>query len=90
MPTGRRTFSAVALNGKALVIGGEATASGGAFPQNEEYDPAFDTWRTLAPMPTPRHGSAAATIGGQVFVAGGGIVAGSSFSSVLEIFSFSE
>jgi len=89
MPTGRRTFSTAVLGGRALVLGGEATSTGGAFPQNEEYDPALDTWRTLAPMPTPRHGTAAAVIFDQVYVAGGGIVAGSSFSNILEIFSFS-
>jgi N-acetylneuraminic acid mutarotase len=89
MPTGRRTFAAVTLNGRALVLGGEATSTAGAFPQNEEYDPVLDSWRTLAPMPTPRHGTAAAVIFDQVYVAGGGIVAGSSFSNILEIFSFS-
>jgi N-acetylneuraminic acid mutarotase len=90
MPTGRRTFASVALNGRALALGGEATTTGGAFPQNEEYDPVLDSWRTLAPLPTPRHGCAGAVIDGQVYIAGGGIVAGSSFSNILEIFSFSE
>ena len=59
MPTGRRTMAVGTLNGRAQVMGGEATAEGGTFPQNEEYDPATDTWRQLRQMMTPRHGTAA-------------------------------
>ena len=38
---------------------------------NEEYDPAADQWRALAPMPTARSGIAAAVSGGRVFIFGG-------------------
>ncbi len=88
MPTGRRTFGVGTLGGRAQVFGGEATPLGSTFAQNEEYDPATDTWRTLAPMQTPRHGVATATIGGAIYAAGGGIVAGSSFSDTVEVFAF--
>lgn len=88
MPTGRRTFASVTRNGRAIAIGGEATPSGGAFPDVEEYNPVFDTWRTLAPMLSPRHGCAGAVIDGRVYVAGGGIVAGGNFSPLLDILSF--
>jgi N-acetylneuraminic acid mutarotase/glucose/arabinose dehydrogenase len=88
MPTGRRTMVVGTLNGRAQVMGGEATTSGGTFKQNEEYDPITDTWTTLRSMPTPRHGAVAGTINGVVYVVAGGPTAGSSFSAVNEAFSF--
>lgn len=88
MPTGRRAMAVGAVNGKAQVMGGEITASGGVFSQNEEYDPTTNVWKTLIPMKTPRHGTAFATVNGAVYVAGGGITGGSSFSTILEAFSF--
>jgi N-acetylneuraminic acid mutarotase len=36
-----------------------------------EYDPATDTWKALAPMPTKRGAAAAAVINGKVYVVGG-------------------
>ena len=36
-----------------------------------EYDPASDSWRMLAPMPTPRGALAAAVIGGKIHAVGG-------------------
>ena len=90
MPTGRRTMVVGTLNGRAQVMGGEKTSSGGTFPQNEEYDPITNSWRTLTLMLTPRHGAAAGTINGVVYVAGGGPIGGSSFTDVVEAFSFAE
>jgi N-acetylneuraminic acid mutarotase len=90
MPTGRRTMVVGRIGtDRAQVVGGEgaATASGVA-AANEEYDAATDTWRTLTPMATPRHGAAAGTISGVVYVAGGGSTSGSSFTNVLEAFAF--
>ncbi len=75
------------LNGRAQLIGGERTPSGGTFSQNEEYDPLTNTWRTLQPMLTPRHGASAATVNGVVYVAGGGPTGGSAFTDVNEAFS---
>ncbi len=56
--------------------------------ENEEYNPATNSWRILTPMVTPRHGAASATIYGSVYVVGGGIVAGSSFVDINEGFSY--
>src|SRR5260370_5063732 len=36
-----------------------------------EYDPATDSWKALAPMPTRRGAAAAAVINGKVYVVGG-------------------
>ena len=49
-----------------------------------------DTWRTLEPMLTPRHGGAAGTIDGAVYVAGGGPQGGGSFSDIVEVFAFED
>ena len=59
--------------GRAQLIGGEPSANpDGTFENNEEYDPANDSWRSLTSMQTPRHGAAAGTINGVIYVAGGG------------------
>jgi large repetitive protein len=87
MPTGRRTVVVGTIGGRAQVMGGEGGGAA-AFAQNEEYDPVTNSWRTLQPMLTGRHGAVAGTIAGTVYVAGGGPQSGSSFTDVLEAFSF--
>lgn len=42
------------------------------FGQNEAYDLKADRWFSYAPMPTPRHGMGAVTLGDSIYVAGGG------------------
>src|SRR5713226_5372595 len=51
------------------VIGGRADGT----PRSDlrRYDPDADTWLTLAPMPTPRAGAAAAVVDDAIFVIGG-------------------
>jgi len=90
MPTGRRSMSVGTIDGKAQVAGGETNAnvSSGVFEQNEEYDPVTNSWRTLTKVPTPKHGGATATIGNTVYIMGGGIAAGSSFTSSMEVMRF--
>ena len=88
MPTGRRTMVVGTLNGKAQVMGGEKTPTGGTFAANEEYDAATDTWSALYPMLTPRHGAAAATIGTTIYTVGGGAFGGGSFSDLNETYAF--
>jgi large repetitive protein len=86
MPTGRRSMAVGLLDGRAQLMGGEGTATGGSFAANEEYDPLTDTWRALTAMPTPRHGAVAGTVDGVVYVAGGGPQGGSSYTAVTEAF----
>ena len=89
MPTGRRTMAVGTLRGRAQLIGGELSSSAtGTFAENEEYDPVSNSWLSLTLQPTPRHGGAAGTIGDAIYVAGGGPISGSSFSSLNEAFSF--
>ena len=72
------------ISGRAQVIGGEDPV----FSEMEEYDPVTDSWRTLTPMSVPRHGAAAAIIRSVAYVAGGGTVAGSSFTEANEAFAY--
>ena len=91
--TARGGLGSGVIGGRIQVIGGEGPSGTpeATFEQNEEYDPATDTWRTLAPMPTPRHGLYGAAViesetGGRLFVPGGGPRAGGSFSNTHEAF----
>ncbi len=90
MPTPRGGLAAAAMNGKLYVFGGEyfTSFSSGVFATNEEYDPATGTWRTVQPLPTPRHGMSAVTAGDTIFVIGGGPIAGYSVTAVNEGFTF--
>ena len=46
-------------------------AQPGPFSTLYSYDPTTDAWTTLAPMPTPEAGAAAASINGKLYVIGG-------------------
>jgi len=73
MPTARGGTACGVIGGRIIVVGGEgnpATASG-VFAEVEAYDPATNTWETLAPMTSPRHGMGAAVVGGSLYVPGG-------------------
>ncbi len=79
MPTARGGLAASAVGGKIYTFGGEgnpAPGSDGVFAETEVYDVARDRWQRLAPMPVPRHGTAAATVGDTVYIPGGGTAEG--------------
>jgi N-acetylneuraminic acid mutarotase len=101
MPTKRGSPVAVTVGAKMYVIGGATTPPGSketaVHPQRphisvstvEEYDPATNTWRARAPMPTPRNHATAGVVNGKVYVIGGRvgaafISAGSSNVDVVE------
>lgn len=90
MPTGRRAMSVGVIDGKAQVAGGELNENTptGVFEQNEEYDPATNTWRPLTNVPTPKHGAASATVNNTLYIMGGGTTSGSSFTSSMEAMKF--
>lgn len=73
MLTPRAGTAGAVLADRILVAGGEGNPEDpkGIFAENEGYDPAGDTWTTLAPMLTPRHGTGGASIEGVFFVPGG-------------------
>ncbi|WP_343793137.1 Kelch repeat-containing protein [Brevundimonas kwangchunensis] len=72
-----------AANGKLVAFGGEwfrpraQGGGGGVFAETWIYDPATDAWTQGPDMATPRHGLAAAAVGGVVYaIAGGAVVSG--------------
>jgi N-acetylneuraminic acid mutarotase len=91
MPTARVNFSASAVNGRIYLIGG---APGGGAPGGgqwfqglstvEEYDPATDTWRPKADMPTARMYLSTSVVNGRVYAIGGRFGNNSVFSTVEE------
>ena len=74
LPTPRGGFAAAVLGKEILVIGGEG--GGTVHNEVEAYDTANNTWRTLKPMPTARHGIQAAVCNGGVYIAAGGLTQG--------------
>jgi N-acetylneuraminic acid mutarotase len=83
MPTKRGSPLAAVVNDKIYVIGGATTSPGSdeiaidpAHPQAvlgkvEEYDPAANTWRERASMPTPRNHAAIGVVNNKIYVIGG-------------------
>lgn len=66
-------------NGKIYAFGGFVPPRSGPpawvpIDNAWEYDPAKDTWRALAPMPTKRGAAGAAVVNGKVYVVGGATV----------------
>ena len=64
------------LNGKIYAFGGfvlPATGPAAWQPVDNayEYDPATDSWKALAPMPSKRGAAGAAAVGGKLYVIGG-------------------
>jgi hypothetical protein len=85
MPTARVLAPASAVNGRIYLIGGAPGA--GLFAPGistvEEYDPATDTWRPKADMPTARSSFATGVVNGKIF-AMGGLATGNNHLSAVE------
>ncbi len=83
---------AVFFKGEFYVMGGETTSSGtgqvsgNVYNRVDVYNPMTNTWRLETPMVTARHGIFPVLANGRILVAGGGIQAGHSASTVFEIF----
>jgi N-acetylneuraminic acid mutarotase len=87
MPRAAHHAAIAAANGKLYVIGGfvppkdTQIPTGGAWEPIAdvwEYDPAADSWKSLAPLPTKRGAAVAVEVGGKIYVIGGATtVAGS-------------
>ena len=74
MPTARRGAAVVAVGTTIYAIGGSACCEPGISPQyaaNEAYDTASNTWRILAPLPSPRSDAYAVEVSGKIYVIGG-------------------
>jgi N-acetylneuraminic acid mutarotase len=88
MPTGRSGHAAAVVRGCLYAFGGEGNSSrpDGVFPQSEVYDPRTNAWESLPPMPTPRHGIAAAVIGDRIYLPGGATLQGLGAVATHEVF----
>jgi N-acetylneuraminic acid mutarotase len=73
MPTGRSGIACGVIGDRIIAVGGEGNAATatGVFAEAEAYRPSTDTWESLAPMPSPRHGMGAAVVGGSLYIPGG-------------------
>ncbi len=81
MPTRRGSPVAVTVGDKLYVIGGASVLPGSSAVHPvrphasvaavEEYDPATNTWRTRASLPTPRNHAIGAAVNGKIYVIGG-------------------
>lgn len=70
LPTLRAGFATAVVDGEIVTIGGESAK--GPHDEVEGYDPATNLWRTLAPVPLPRHGIQGVGFAGAEWIAGGG------------------
>jgi N-acetylneuraminic acid mutarotase len=82
--------TAVFTNGEFWVIGGETLTGAGAtadgvYSRVDVYNSTTNTWRSGPAMPTARHGIFPVVDGTQIHVAGGGVKAGFSSSTVHEV-----
>lgn len=76
MPLAAHHVAVAEQGGKVYVFGGAVQRQKGGpnyIPVNNawEYDPAADTWKALAPMPSKRIAAAAVAVGGRIYVMGG-------------------
>jgi hypothetical protein len=73
-------------------MGGETTdtnsgaSAAGVFNRVDVYDPVGNAWRLEASMATARHGIFPFLHGERIYVAGGGVQAGNSQTTVVEVF----
>jgi N-acetylneuraminic acid mutarotase len=65
------------------VLGGEDAVS---HDSHFAYDPTTNTWASLPPMPTARHGLAVAVVNGRLYAIGGGPQPGFSQTAVVEVY----
>ncbi|KAL0576558.1 Leucine-zipper-like transcriptional regulator 1 [Marasmius crinis-equi] len=91
MPTPRGGLAAAATDGKIYTFGGEGDPQligpAGVYNNTEVYDTETDSWKVLPPMDIPRHGTAASTVGGNIYIPGGGVMAaGVAPVNVMDVF----
>lgn len=70
IPTQRGGCTAVTLGNQVLIIGGESSQKI-AHNQTEAFDFRTNTWQTLSPLQTGRHGTQAIIHNGKVYIAAG-------------------
>src|SRR5437773_9102807 len=67
----RTEVAVAAVRGKIYVVGGFQQGLSFITPAVEEYDPATDTWRQRAPLPTALHHAGIGVVNDRLYVIGG-------------------
>ena len=70
IPTQRAGCAAITMGSKVLIIGGESPQKL-AHNQTEAYDVRSNSWQSLAPLQTGRHGTQAVLYKNKIFIAAG-------------------
>ena len=88
LPTGRSGIAGAVVADCFYVFGGEGNPADprGIFHEVEAYSPATNTWTSLPPMRTGRHGIYGAVIGNMIFLPGGATSAGFGVTGVHDAF----
>lgn len=86
MPTPRSAPGWGTYNGKIYVAGGEmrSAVASATYRTVEAYDPKSNSWTTLPPMVTARHGVAADFIGNKFHVVSGNVQSGGGPAALVE------
>lgn len=74
MPTARDHLSSAVVDGKIYAIAGRQPEESPLFRDlnvNEMYDPTYDSWLLLEPLPSRRSGLGADVVNGNIYVIGG-------------------
>jgi N-acetylneuraminic acid mutarotase len=88
MPTPRGGTGCGVIDDRIIVVGGEGNPDSPqqVFAEVEAYAPAEDSWESLTPMATPRHGMGAAAWDGRLYVPGGATTSGFAAVATHEVF----
>ena len=91
LPSTRGAIRANVVEGKIYLIAGAIPAPPQVISTSSEtdvYDPASDSWSTMAPIPTPVMGYASAVLDGKIYIIGGGTAASfrQNASTLVQIF----
>lgn len=75
MPTARGGICGAVVNGSLYTFGGEGNREShtGLFSNVEAFDLETEEWTELEPMPVPRHGTSAVSVGNRIYIPGGGL-----------------
>jgi N-acetylneuraminic acid mutarotase len=87
LPTARGGHIAGIIGDLIYVFGGEGPGPvNGVFNQTEVFDTTSRRWKSLDPMPLPRHGTVGVAIDKSIYIPGGGLALGTKPTNTTEVF----
>lgn len=87
LPTARGGHMAAVLGDLIYTFGGEGVGpADGVFSEVEVLDTKSRTWKSLDPMPLPRHGTVSVVVGKGIYIPGGGLTLGPNPTNTTEVF----